>query len=204
VDPGRRAFFTRGARKAAELAVRQADANVEARAGRWVRPPYALEELPFLLACTRCGDCIEACPHHVVFSLSARLGAQVAGTPAMDLLNKGCHLCEDWPCVRACEPGALSLPQPSADEAQDSPPQPRLAVVAIDTGACLPYLGPECGGCAHSCPVESALLWERERPHIDPDHCTGCALCRAACILTPKAITVRSRFSPRPESPAGT
>jgi len=204
VDPGRRAFFTRGARKAAELAVQQADAKVVARAGRWVRPPYALDELPFLLACTRCGDCIEACPHHVVFPLSTRLGAQVAGTPAMDLLTKGCHLCEDWPCVGACEPGALSLPPPSADEAQDSPPQPRLAVVEIDTGTCLPYLGPECGGCAHSCPVEGALLWERERPRIDPDHCTGCALCRAACILAPKAITVRSRFSPGPESAAGT
>jgi ferredoxin-type protein NapG len=194
----RRTFFRRGLKDAAEVAVKHADARVSKRAGHWIRPPYALAELEFLLACTRCGECVAACPHGVVFLLPARLGAQVLGTPALDLLNQGCHLCEDWPCVAACEPGALHL-----SEAEDDAPRPppRMAVAAIDTQTCLPYNGPECGACAASCPVPGALLWEGERPRIDSGVCTGCALCREACILEPKAIHIRSLHS-QPEGAA--
>jgi ferredoxin-type protein NapG len=185
----RRTFFRRGLKEAAEVAVKHADAQVSKRAGHWIRPPFALAELEFLLACTRCGECAVACPHGVVFLLPARLGAQVLGTPALDLLTKGCLLCEDWPCVAACEPGALRLPEGNDDEPR---PPPRMAVVSIDTQSCLPYSGPECGVCAASCPVPEALLWEGERPRIDPGVCTGCALCREACIVEPKAVHIRS------------
>lgn len=186
----RRSFFRRGLKEVAEVAVRHADAQVSRQASRWIRPPYALDELEFLLACTRCDACAEACPHHLIFSLPGRLSAQVAGTPALDLVNRGCHLCEDWPCVRVCEPGALQRPEGAENE---SVPLPRLALAVIDTQTCLPYMGPECGACAGSCPVPGALLWEGERPRIDADLCVGCALCREACILEPRAVEVRSR-----------
>ncbi|MEA3413378.1 MAG: hypothetical protein U9R74_17855 [Pseudomonadota bacterium] len=186
----RRAFFRRGLKEVAEVAVKHADAQACGRAERWIRPPYALAELEFLLSCTRCGECAAACPHGVVFPLPARLGAQVMGTPALDLLNKGCHLCEDWPCVVACEPEALRLPE--ADEEEAPRPPPRIAVASIDTRSCLPYSGPECGACAASCPVPGALFWTGERPRIDPGLCTGCALCREACIVEPSAIHIHS------------
>jgi ferredoxin-type protein NapG len=194
----RREFFRNSARKLAEVAIDEIEARAAHRASRWIRPPYALEELEFLLQCTRCGDCIEACPHQVVFSLSARLGAQVVGTPALDLLNRGCHLCADWPCVAACEPGALKLPEVEANAAR---PLPKMASAAIDTGTCLPYSGPECGACRNSCPVPGALVWESERPRIEEEPCTGCALCREACIVEPKAVTIRSnhRASSQPQ-----
>jgi len=186
----RRAFFRKGLKEVAEVAVKHADTQACGRAERWIRPPYALVELEFLLTCTRCGECIAACPHGVVFPLPARLGAQVMNTPALDLLNKGCQLCEDWPCVAACEPGALRLPE--VDEEDTSRPPPRIAVASIDTGSCLPYSGPECGACAASCPVPAALSWDGERPRIAPGLCTGCALCREACIVEPKAIQIQS------------
>lgn len=189
----RRAFFIRGLNKAAEVAVKHADADVSKRAAHWIRPPYAQDELEFLLACTRCGECIEACPHQLIFPLPGRLGAQVLGTPALDLLHKGCHLCEAWPCVSACEPGALSRPEAQGDEPLSLP---RIAIVSVNTKTCLPYSGPECGACASSCPVSGALVWKGEKPHIDPDLCTGCALCREACIVEPKAIEIRSRYRP--------
>lgn len=154
------------------------------RAEQWLRPPFVEDETQFLLACTRCDKCIEACPHEVLFRLPARYGTQVADTPALDLRNGGCHLCADWPCVAACESEALRLPEGPA-------PAPKLARVAVDTESCLAYLGPECGACAHVCPIPGALIWEAGlRPLIDPDRCTGCALCREACIVEPKAITV--------------
>ena len=178
----RREFFKIGARKAAEVVVRMADARAENRAKNWLRPPYAKPELEFLLSCTRCDACVSACPHDVIFTLSARHGVEVADTPALDLTIRGCHLCEDWPCVTACEPNALAL----ADETV-----PKLANLMIDPRVCLPYSGPECGACAQSCPVPGALEWQGGiRPRINQELCTGCALCREACITDPKAITV--------------
>ncbi len=189
----RRDFFRVGARKTAEISYQVASDRAASRAHRWLRPPFAVDELDFLLACTRCDKCIEACPHGVLFELPARTGLQAAGTPAMDLLNRGCHLCRDWPCVTACEADALKLP----GQGDGSPPAvPKLARVRIDPEICLPYSGPECGACADSCPVPGALEWEGGlRPVINEERCTGCALCREACIMEPKAVEV-SAFIP--------
>lgn len=192
----RRAFFRRGVDKAAEMAIKHADATVSGHAKRWVRPPYAVNELEFLVTCTRCGACVEACAHGAVFPLPARLGARVVGTPALDLLNKACHLCEDWPCVVSCEPGALLRPD---EEEGVSTPLPKLATASINTRSCLPYSGPECGACAGSCPVPGAMIWESAKPRIDADLCTGCALCRQSCIMEPKAVDIRSLYISNPD-----
>lgn len=205
----RRAFFTRGAGKVAEVVTEHAAEKARKKAEQWIRPPFAIDELDFLLACSRCHACIDACPVDVIFPLSARLGAQVVATPAMDLLNKGCLMCEGWPCVTACEPRALKLPAlpQNADEESAgklSAPNangeqyktrlaPKLATVIINKTTCLPYSGPECGAC-RVCPVEGAMLWRLEKPEINQAVCTGCALCREACIVEPKALLVESRY----------
>jgi ferredoxin-type protein NapG len=184
----RRNFFKRGFGKATEVAVKVADKRVSDRAKHWIRPPYAVPELDFLLACTRCNACIEACPHDVIFPLSARLGADVANTPALDLLKKGCHLCDDWPCVNVCEPKVLVLAEPNEQGEIDLP---MFARAEINTETCLPYSGPECGACATSCTVDGALTFQSEKPIINAELCVGCGLCREACIVEDKAISVR-------------
>ena len=73
----RREFFQLGARKTAETALDLLGERARRRAENWLRPPYALAELEFLLTCTRCDACVEACPHDVVFKLPARLGLEV-------------------------------------------------------------------------------------------------------------------------------
>lgn len=186
----RRAFFKRSLDNTVKTAVKSADAAVTARI-RWIRPPYARHELEFLVSCTRCGDCIDACQYNVIFPLRIQLGVQVAGTPALDLLQRWCRLCAEFPCVRVCQPQALQL-----DETHDNATVagkrslPRLAIAKIDTAKCLPYQGPECGGCAGSCPIENTLLWNKERPTINQISCIGCAQCRDACIVNPKAIMI--------------
>lgn len=200
----RRSFFTHGAGKVAKAVTDHAAEQARKNAARWIRPPFAIDELEFLLACARCDACTEACPHEVIFPLSAKLGAKVAKTPGMDLLNKGCHLCEDWPCVNACETGALKLPVIKVEENELSAPDvygqqykerfvPRIATLTINKDTCLPYSGPECGACK-VCPVEGALTWIMEKPEINQKLCTGCALCREACIVEPKAISVQSVY----------
>jgi len=178
----RRAFFRRSMQRIGESVTKGASRWAEQRAVRWIRPPFAISELEFLMACTRCQACVEACPHGVVFPLSARCGASVAATPALDVLNRGCRLCEDWPCVQACETGALCIP--SGDEST----LPQLALARIDVQRCLPYLEPECGACASSCSVEGALQWDGPRPWIETSLCVGCGCCREACIVDPSAI----------------
>lgn len=193
VDMDRRAFFRRAVRKTGEAVAREADQRARARAAHWIRPPFALDELEFLLACTRCDACLEACPHGVIFKLPARLGAQVVGTPALDLLNRACRLCEDWPCVTTCEPGALHQPENAEDETPAT--LPALARAWIDTDTCIAYLGPECGACASACPVPGALTWDMTRPVLQLDTCVGCGMCRDACIVEPKAVRIASVHS---------
>ncbi|MEE8435675.1 MAG: hypothetical protein V3S64_12885, partial [bacterium] len=61
-----------------------------------------------------------------------------------------------------------------------------------NAASCLPFQGPECGVCVSVCPVPGAIALEGTLPRIDLEHCTGCALCRRACIVSPSAITVHS------------
>ncbi len=191
----RRDFFKRGFSRAANKAVEAVDAKVTERASRWIRPPFAIPELEFLLACTRCDACKISCPHEIIFPLAANNGADVMNTPALDLLNKGCRLCDDWPCVKACDVNALKIPdiESGVSEAEVTithRPQPKLAKITIDKDICLPYKGPECGACASACIIEGALQWDAERPSIKDELCTGCAMCREACITEPKSILI--------------
>lgn len=194
----RREFFKRGLKSVSDTAVKQLDAHATQRAAHWIRPPYAINEIEFLVACTRCSECIDACSYDVIFRLPSRLGVQVAGTPALDLLNKGCHLCEDWPCVSVCEPGALCLVTGSEENDTNLPV---IACASINTTTCLPYMGPECGACGSACPVDGAMMWADFKPKIVQDKCVGCGLCLEACITEPKSITIHSLHYQSGENP---
>lgn len=191
IDPSRRSFFSSLLRKTTDFAVRIADAQTVAPAANWIRPPFALDELLFLSACTRCDACTAACTYGTILPLAPHHGLRVAGTPVLDLQNEACHLCADWPCVAACEPGALKLP---VQEEGSPPPLPRLADVSIDILTCLPHNGPECGACASSCPVTGAMVWNQYKPYIVPMLCAGCSLCHEACIVEPKAVLVKAHY----------
>lgn len=198
----RRDFFVKSFKKVTQVAVEAAEDRASQRATHWIRPPFAINELDFLITCTRCDECLKACPHDVIFPLAARLGPSVAKTPALDVLNKGCHLCEDWPCVNACEPDALKIPVADIAEGEEEEsiieekPMPKMAVASIVTQTCLPYQGPECGACAYSCPVPGALIFNMTKPEINTELCTGCGLCREACITSPKAVDISSLQKP--------
>ena len=144
----RREFFKLGVHKAVELTSEVVKAKAGLRTETWLRPPFSVPEDEFLSLCTRCDACIEACIYDVVFKLPARLGDRIAGTPAIDLENRGCHMCAYWPCATVCEPKVLPRPDQSDDEAPD---HPKLARLTINQGMCLRYAGPECGACAHAC-----------------------------------------------------
>lgn len=192
VDLDRRAFFKHGLKQVAETAVKYADKKASENATQWIRPPYAINELEFILACNQCGDCITACQYDVIFPLSANYGMSTFKTPALDLQNKGCHLCADMPCVATCNTGALKLPELAGNDGEkiNITVFNKMAIATILTEECLPFKGPECGACADSCPVDGVLTWDMTKPIINSEFCVGCGLCREACIASPKAIVI--------------
>ena len=176
----RRDLFRTMFKKTGEVALKQAEHQVKQAARRFVRPPGAETELEFLAACTRCGDCVPACPHGTIFLLDTHTGIAM-NTPALDLTNKACHLCKNFPCIATCEPNALKPVDPETL---------RFAKVRINSSTCLPFQGPECGVCVSVCPLPGAITFNLTIPQINPDVCNGCAACREACLVAPPAITV--------------
>ncbi|RME23436.1 MAG: 4Fe-4S dicluster domain-containing protein, partial [Deltaproteobacteria bacterium] len=139
-------------------------------------------EAEFQRRCTGpagCRACAEACPHGAIGPYPAT-SRHHAGTPALDPNTAPCHLCPDLPCARACEAGAL-VPIPTDALF--------FGLARVLPDRCFVFQGPECGACAPACPI-GALRMVAGRPVIDADTCNGCGLCRAACPVWNKAITI--------------
>ena len=189
---GRRGFFKKAfAQSAKTVAHTIADKLPVAQRIDRIRPPGAVDELRFLELCTACDDCATACPHGAIFTLDASASPD-PGTPVMQPDTVACHMCTDFPCITACETGALAAPTAGA------PPKVVLGRASIDKSLCFVFKGPECGACARLCPDGvDALTLRLGRPEIN-DTCIGCGLCIEACPVGPqKAI----RFTPhRPAS----
>jgi len=148
-----------------------------------LRPPGALDELEFLSTCTRCDACIQACPHHSILKKSMQ--GVSAGTPYVDPQKQGCHLCEDVPCVAACEPQALRM-----DLLQKGF---RMGRASVNTEACITFRETVCTSCYDACPFpEVAIRIDQERHPEVLDGCVGCGLCTKPCPASPKAIDSHS------------
>lgn len=142
------------------------------------RPPGAVEEHAFLDRCTRCGDCLSACPPKILLPAPERFG-DAAGTPVFDPATAPCRMCTDLPCIAACGEGALSALLPR-----------RMGMARIDTQVCLAHQGTFCSTCREQCPVPGAIHVEAGRPRIDEDACTGCGVCSFVCPAPHNAIVV--------------
>lgn len=131
-----------------------------------VRPPWALSENAFIEACTRCGDCITACPENIIQKGSG-------GFPEVSFAGGECTFCGD--CVKACQPGALA-------NAEDGSLPWSLDVAIADT--CLGSQGVVCRLCEEQCEagaIRFPRLGGAGVPIIDAETCSGCGACIAFC-----------------------
>lgn len=139
-----------------------------------IRPPWALAEEAFIDRCTRCNDCLKACPQKI-------LVVGDGGYPTVDFSRAECTFCGD--CVNACQPRALV-------RLDNAPPWRRQAVIS---DACLARRGVECRICGDFCDVRAIRFLPRlggsPLPEIDSALCTGCGACVAPCPS--RAIAIR-------------
>ncbi|MBC8200454.1 MAG: 4Fe-4S dicluster domain-containing protein [Planctomycetes bacterium] len=140
------------------------------------RPPHAVPESEFVVGCTKCDACLEACPPHAIFRTPESEGI-MAGLPIIDADTQPCLMCDDMPCVPVCEAGVLRFDAPVA-----------MGVAKIDSIACLAFRGTICTVCVERCPVEDAITMEAGRPMINSDICTGCGVCLYVCPAPGNAI----------------
>lgn len=153
------------------------------------RPPGAVQENQFLAGCTRCSDCADACPHDAIVKAPERLGA-LSGTPTINADTSACWMCDDYPCIAACEPGVLTDALPKV-----------IGTAKITEHLCLAHHSMTCTVCSERCPVDDVIHIVNGKPTIDEDHCTGCGVCRYVCPAPENAILLMPLFN-RPSLPS--
>lgn len=189
----RRKFFREGFRKLADGFKTTASAlysDVETfmeessvRRPVLIRPPGALPEKEFLEKCTRCNECVRVCPQQAVMKFVGE-GSMNHLTPILNLRKAACILCEDFPCIEACQPAALVQPV--------SRRHVQMGTAVINSKLCHAWQGADCDYCFKECPFpgEAITLDDSRRPHVVEASCTGCGLCEHICPSRQPAITV--------------
>lgn len=149
------------------------DAEDRNETQRWLRPPGALPEPEFLKACTRCTDCQEACPYLAIRRLGPEFGDAV-GTPAIIVEETPCYLCEDMPCIAACNDGALLA---------TAPDQVRMGTAVLQYDLCYLSHGQPCDYCVKRCPLSDMAIafGDNRLPVINTEGCAGCGVCAYLC-----------------------
>ena len=149
-----------------------------------IRVPGAIQESKFLTQCTRCGDCITACPHHAIV-LAPPSFRQAAGSPMINASQQPCLMCEDFPCIATCPEGVL-LPI-------DKGLKHKIADARILDYNCLNGSGraaEQCSVCMEQCPELGAIVLDKGMPSVVSDKCTGCGICHYACPAPTNAIAM--------------
>ena len=145
---------------------------------RSLRPPWALPEAGFVAQCSRCGDCLRACPQDI-------LEKGRGGFPQVNFTWGECTFCGD--CVRACNAGAFAV---GPRQAAVRPPW--TARATIDAG-CLARRGIACRSCSDHCPAAAIrfrlIVGGAALPELDAAACSGCGACVAVCPV--QAIHIR-------------
>ncbi len=157
-------------------------------AARPLRPPGAVAAPEFLGLCLRCGNCLRACPTHIIQPDLGGHGLTSLLSPVLSFASDYCR--EDCTaCTSVCPSGALT------PISLDQKPKARIGLPTVDMSICLLGADRECAECRRWCPYGAIRYVFSEtdyalKPEIDPKKCNGCGACEKACPTTPKKAIV--------------
>ena len=153
-----------------------------------LRPPGAISEKQFLQLCSRCDECIHACPKDAIVRAPKKMGFLVYNTPYIDPMRNPCVMCTDLPCISACPDKALLPVQELTDV--------NMGYAILDKKKCQAYGETFCQQCVIDCPVPGAITQVNDKPIIDKNICTGCGVCMRSCstVNIPLAIKIKPQM----------
>jgi ferredoxin len=197
-DPGRREALLALGMTAAWLALNRSGLLAKRESPFLLRPPGAREQNPDVVAltrCTRCNECIRACPtsalQPAVFEAGLQGFASPVLVPRLGYCDYACNACGQVCPVQA-------IPALSLDEK-------RLQVIGkayIDENRCIPWADRQpCIVCEEMCPLpqkaiqlETKTLWapdgaqvDLQLPHVVRELCIGCGICEYKCPVSGQA-----------------
>ncbi|MFO7956431.1 MAG: DUF6599 family protein [Candidatus Brocadiia bacterium] len=181
-----------------------------------IRPPLAGRDTEtFLEKCLRCGQCMRACPTHVIQPAGLQAGLEGLWTPRL-VPRLGYCVYECDACGKACPSGAI--PRFNLKEKHST----AMGLAYLDQTRCIPWRGyrrrdeegfiaddHNCGVCEEVCPVGGKAIHfrrihtgpeddkrnELRLPYVREEACVGCGFCESVCPLEgPAAIRVTAGF----------
>ena len=153
-----------------------------------LRPPGAISEKAFLNACTRCDECVNACPKDAILKAPKKMGFLIMGSPYIDPSKNPCVMCDDLYCISACPDKAL-LPV-------HSPADVTMGYAILDKKNCQAYGITFCQQCVIDCPIPGAITQVDSKPVFHKKICTGCGVCVLSCstVNIPVAIKIKPQM----------
>ncbi|MBU4193856.1 MAG: 4Fe-4S binding protein [Actinobacteria bacterium] len=150
--------------------------------GPVLRMPGAQDESVFLAACTRCAECVRACPTGCIKPMGIEDGFQKLWTPRFHPRTAPCTFDKcDQACARVCPSGAIT---------RQAPEYVAIGTAQVNRSTCLAWKGKICVVCKERCRFNAIDVDEHRRPHVNTDNCTGCGACQTACPTESASIQV--------------
>lgn len=143
-----------------------------------IRPPAALDTPQFETICLRCGNCVRACPTHIIKRNTAPADWYAWMTPCIDFTDGYC-LSDCTVCGTVCPSGAIS---PFTISAKKILP---IGKACIEIENCLLQIPEECNRCKSVCVYDAikitAVTGTKVLPQLDETRCVGCGACAQIC-----------------------
>lgn len=178
--------FLRGASRFFRDEVSGEGGSAYPEVGGYIYPPGIDSEDNYLNRCEQSYNCISKCPHESLFVFRENENDKRFGYPVIDPRRSACNLCENFPCIAACESGAL----------QTEFKNRKLGLAIIDQKSCFAYNGTFCQACIFNCPLsgEAILADDQSRPVVNQELCTGCGICTQSCPMEKAAIVIKANL----------
>jgi MauM/NapG family ferredoxin protein len=152
------------------------------RYDKFIYPPGIKSPQAFLENCTQSYHCISVCPYEALQVYREDENDKRFGYPVIAPRNGGCHLCEDFPCISACQSQALHMEYKKR----------KLGTAVILENKCIAYHQTFCQSCIFNCPYSGEAIYadSQGRPVVNEELCTGCGICTQSCPLEEAAIQI--------------